>query len=120
MRPRKFDYDRAGEIVKAFDADPHCSALAKKFHMPYNVIWKIVTSQGRVIPRHDATDLPENLPPIPSDLLASYVPRTVPNGQISHSMKPAVTDRGDAGPDPLRPFHPIARSALPRLRSLEV
>lgn len=122
VNPKKYDYSRAPEILAAFDANSRVMALAKQFELPYRVVYKIVVSNGRVIPRNtvgSTNDLPEKLPPIPAHLLAPYVPRTVPDGQVSASMKSAADARREAGQEPLAPFHPISRAALPRLMSLE-
>ena len=64
--------------------------------------------------------LPETKP-TPRPMSAArfrYLSSLIANGEISQSMKHATLERRQAGKEPLPPQHPIARSALPKLKSL--
>jgi hypothetical protein len=66
--------------------------------------------------------------PLPEDVL--YRPMTARefralyaatvHAETTRSVINAATERQLAGWKPLRPFHPIARQALPKLRSIDV
>lgn len=65
---------------------------------------------------------PEEFDPLP--VVKETVPMTAFEFKRMQSMLAVVLEdnpmnRKTAGKDPLPPFHPIARAALPRLRSLE-
>jgi len=65
--------------------------------------------------------LPKETPTPPPMTAARfrYLSSLIGNGEISQGMKHATLERRGAGKEPLKPFHPIARSALPKLNSLE-
>jgi hypothetical protein len=60
--------------------------------------------------------------PVPPPMTAArfrYLSSLIANGEIAQSMNGATRNRREAGKEPLPPFHPIARAALPKLTSLD-